>query len=294
MNKRSQDLWAQARARYEAQPLPEELDFAVASAIRAGERRRRRQRTIRRGLATGLAACACFVLLVNASPEFARAVEQVPVLGSLARIVTVEQYRIEDPDRLIDVRLPALENTGHTDLEQRVNTEIRLRIDQVIADAEERARQAKEAFVDTGGDPAAFIPILINVDYQVKCQNGQYLSFVVETTETQASAYTQLYTYNIDLTTGRELTLRDLLGDDYMELANQAIQAEIDRRSTLPDYSYFDPDIDGVGFQGIADDQPFYINQAGNPVIVFAKYEIAPGYMGKPEFEIPCPAGAEQ
>ena len=36
----------------------------------------------------------------------------------------------------------------------------------------------------------------------------------------------------------------------------------------------------------IRPDQPFYINHAGNPVIVFEKYEIAPGYMGAPEFEV--------
>ena len=38
-----------------------------------------------------------------------------------------------------------------------------------------------------------------------------------------------------------------------------------------------------------ADDQRFYINEAGNPVLIFEKYEIAPGYMGQPEFEGPMP-----
>ena len=291
MSKRGDELWAAARARDQEIPIPEELDFAVASAIRAGKRRLGRQRTIRRSLATGLAACACFVFLVNASSDFAQALEQIPVLGSLARIVTVEQYKVEDQEHLIDVRLPALENTGHTDLEQRINTEIRLRIDQVIQQAEDRAREAREAFVETGGDPADFIPVIINVDYQVMCQNDQYLSFVVEITETQASAYGHLYTYNIDLTTGTELTLRDMLGDDYMEIANQAIRAEIERRSALPGNSYFNPEINGMGFHGIDADQSFYLNEAGNPVILFEKYEIAPGYMGEQTFEIVRPQG---
>ena len=43
------------------------------------------------------------------------------------------------------------------------------------------------------------------------------------------------------------------------------------------------------GFTSIADDQRFYINEAGNPVLIFEKYEIAPGYMGQPEFEVPMP-----
>ena len=41
------------------------------------------------------------------------------------------------------------------------------------------------------------------------------------------------------------------------------------------------------GFTTIGSDQEFYINEAGNPVVVFEKYEIAPGYMGALEYEIP-------
>ena len=39
-------------------------------------------------------------------------------------------------------------------------------------------------------------------------------------------------------------------------------------------------------FHGISENQSFYINKDGNPVIIFDKYSIAAGYMGTPEFEI--------
>lgn len=283
------EQWKKARQRYEEVEIPQELEFAVASAIRAGNRRSQGRRRLRRGLATSLAACACFALLVNANPGFASAVEQVPLLGSLARIITVDQYTQEDEEHLIDVRLPALENTGNTDLEQRINTEIRTRINEVIQQAEERAREARQAYVETGGKAEDFIPIIIDVDYEVKCQNSQYLSFIVEKTETLASAYTEFYTYNIDLSTGKELTLRDVLGDNYMELANQAVREGIAQRSQDPDNQYFSMEEDGSGFQSIAPDQRFYLNERGNPVILFEKYEIAPGYMGAQEFEVERP-----
>lgn len=156
--------------------------------------------------ATALAGCACFALLLNVSPTFAGAVYQVPVLGQLARVITVKEYSINDRDHLIDVRLPALELAANTDLEQRVNTEIRTRIDQVLQEAEDRARETREAYVATGGAQSDFIPIIITVDYEIKCQNGQYLSFVLTKTETLASAYTEVYTYNIDLPAGREVS----------------------------------------------------------------------------------------
>ena len=281
------DPWKEARSAYEQIPVPDELEFAVASAVRAGNRRRSRRRAVHRGLTAALASCACFVLLVNASPTFAQAVSNVPVLGSLARVFTVTEYTIEDREHLIDVRLPALDMEGNSDLEQRINTEIQTRIDQVLQEAEDRARETKAAFVATGGDPDEFMPIIISVDYEIKCQNDQYLSFIITKTETLASAYSEYYAYNIDLQAGKELTLKDVLGPDYMELANEAVREGIAQRAQDPDNVYFEPG-EG-GFESIDEDQTFYLNQEGNAVVVFEKYEIAPGYMGMQEFEIPLP-----
>ena len=284
------DPWKEARTAYEQTPIPEELEFAVASAIRSGNRRRNRRRAVRRSLTAALASCACFVLLVNASPTFAQAVSNVPVLGSLARVFTVTEYTVEDREHLIDVRLPALELEGATDLEQRINTEIQSRIDQVLQEAEDRARAIRDAYVATGGAEEDFIPVMIDVDYEIKCQNDHYLSFVLTETETRANAYTELYTYNIDLQAGRELTLRDMLGPDYKELANEAVRAGIAAQEAgSPDNIYFQGEEGVEGFTSIADDQRFYINEAGNPVLIFEKYEIAPGYMGQPKFEVPMP-----
>lgn len=273
-----------ARARYQAQETPEELSLAVRAAIREGDRLRKHRRVLRRSLATALASCACFVLLVNGSPSFAQAVYEVPVLGSLARIFTVTEYTINDEERVIDVRLPALENTGHTELEQQINQEISTRIQAVIDAAEARARETKEAYVATGGDPDDYMPVIIDVDYEVKCQNEQYLSFVVTETETRASAYTEFYTYNIDLETGKELSLRDLLGPNWMATVNAQVAEQIAERAQDPDNIYWTEE--QGGFQGIEEDQPFYLNADGLPVVVFEKYEIAPGSMGSQEFVI--------
>ena len=92
------------------------------------------------------------------------------------------------------------------------------------------------------------------------------------------------------LQAGRELTLRDMLGPDYKELANEAVRAGIAaQEAESPDNIYFHGEEGVEGFTSIADDQRFYINEAGNPVLIFEKYEIAPGYMGQPEFEVPMP-----
>ena len=44
---------------------------------------------------------------------------------------------------------------------------------------------------------------------------------------------------------------------------------------------------DGIeGFTTVDENTKFYLNEKGNPVVVFAPYEIAPGAFGAQEFEI--------
>ena len=176
-------------------------------------------------------------------------------------------------------------DTGDTALEQRINTEIRTRIDQVLDDAEERAREARDSFVATGGRTEDFMPIIIDVDYEVKCSNPPYLSFVIYKTETLASAYTEIYSYNLDLSTGTELTLPGLLGPDWKARCDQAIRDEMARRTAEEDAVYFTQE--QGGFSGVTDDQAFYLDAGGNPVLFFEKYEIAPGSMGIQSFSVP-------
>lgn len=40
-------------------------------------------------------------------------------------------------------------------------------------------------------------------------------------------------------------------------------------------------------FEAISPDENFYISESGALTLVFDKYEVAPGYMGALEFEIP-------
>ena len=131
------------------------------------------------------------------------------------------------------------------------------------------------------------MPVIIDVDYEIKCQNDRYLSFLITETETQATAFQQLYPYSIDLESGKELTLRDLLGPDWKEIVNASVREQIAQRSQDPDHVYWGGDDYSEAFTSIRDNQPFYLNEAGRPVVLFEKYEIAPGYMGVQEFEIP-------
>ena len=279
--------WERAKERYQNIQPPEELSGTVAEAIRRGDRARRRRLAGRRSLTTGLAACACFVLLVNASPTFAHAVSGVPVLGSLARVVTVAEYTAEEPDRQVDVRLPAVADTGDEALEERVNRQIQTRVQALLDEAEAQAEGEREAYLATGGDPDEYVPTAITADYDVKYQGERYLSFVVTVTQTRATAWQQTVPCTVDLETGEDVTLQDLLGEDWRETVNASVKEQIAQRSQDPANTYWDGSDGMEGFTSIRDDQPFYLDADGDPVVLFDEYEIAPGYMGIQTFKIP-------
>lgn len=115
----------------------------------------------------------------------------------------------------------------------------------------------------------------------MKTLTDRYLSFVVSGTENWTSAYARELYYNIDLATGKQISLKDLLGDNYKEIVDQDILTDIAEREKNSEFEYWLDE-----WQGINDNTGFYINQNGNIVVVLEKYEIAPGAAGRQEFEI--------
>ena len=123
--------------------------------------------------------------------------------------------------------------------------------------------------------------IKVNVDYEVKCETEDTLSLVLTGYEDWNASTAVTEYYNINLKDNSEITLEDLLGPDYINIANESIKAQIASDSSG---LYFDEEMGG--FTTITPETNFYINEAGNPIIVFQKYEIAAGAAGMPEFEI--------
>ena len=175
------------------------------------------------------------------------------------------------------------EDTGIT--VDEINREILDRCNQYADDAVLRAEEYRTAFLETGGTEEEWAEhkIKITVDYEIKQQNNDYLSFVVRGTENWTTAYSESKYYNLDLRTGEMVTLKDMLGSDYLELANESIKEQIAERQKAGETFFTEEE---GGFAGIWEDAKFYINENNRPVIVFEKYEIAPGSSGEIEFEI--------
>ena len=99
---------------------------------------------------------------------------------------------------------------------------------------------------------------------------------MVESAVSFANAYQEETYYNLDLANDRELTLQDVLGEDWVEKCNESIREQMD---AAEDPSvYFTPD--AGGFTTVDEDTQFYLNEAGNPVVVFPPYTVPLGPWG--------------
>ena len=275
-----------AKMVYDSINVPNELNYVVHRSIAKQKKNKNRIFYYFKILATTtVASFVLFVVTVNSNSTFASSISEVPIIGDIARIFTIKEYQEEDELKLVNVNMPALENTGNTELENRINYEILTKINEKIEEAEKRAEEYRDAVIQTGGSLEDFHPINIEVNYEVKYSTNEIVSFVINKFETLASAYNEQDFYNIDITNGKELNLKDVLGANYKQIVDNSIKKQIEERKKDTKNSYFD--VSEGGFDGIEDEyQNFYINESGNVVIVFQKYEIAPGYMGIQEFEI--------
>lgn len=286
-----------SKKEYDNMPVPGELDNIIEMAVlkaeytKEGKGIKRRSGGLRMAAIICSIAVICIIIMLNVNKSFALAAKKVPVLGQLASIVTWMDYEDENEKRVINIKLPKIENSSRDDLENRINNEIRVKINTVVTEAEERAEEYRKAFFATGGSEEDWHPLEILVDYEVKCNKNNILSFVITKAESYASVYTEKYYYNIDMETGRAISLSDLLGPDYIELSNEIIKEDIEERINTDENAMFfgygeNEDFVSMRFESITEDEKFYINENEQAVIVFDKYEIAPGYMGFVEFVI--------
>lgn len=234
------------------------------------------------------AICLLFTGLVNGSTAFAASVENIPVIGSLAKLVNFRSYSEETEDYAISVSIPAvIENDDkNSNRSDDINAEIIKLCEQYASDAKERALEYREIFLETGGTEEEWKEhdIAITVDYEIKNESSEYLSFVIYGYESWLSSEAVAYYYNLNVNTMQYVTLEELLGQNYVDLVNEQINQQIKERQENGSQVFFTQE-EG-GFETISEEQNFYINNAGNVVIVFEKYEIAPGSMGNVEFEI--------
>lgn len=309
----------QAEKKYNGIPVPEELKHRIGRAIEMArenkaEGARKQKGRPGKGLRIAFgtigalaAAIVIFMIPLNTNEAFARQMQAIPVIGEIAKALTVRSYSYTENDMNVNIKIPEIEGptdgdalSGEGDAQAALIADVNARIAEICEDyerdAKERFEEYKKVFFETGGTEEEWggRTCDIYVDYAVTYNQDGVLSLILTTAESWAYVYGQQYYYNLDLESGRELTLQDMFGENWVEICNESIVAEIERRvEEEEDVTYWgysggdDPYVDDIeGFTTVSGETRFYLNENGNVVICFDKYEIAPGYMGIQEFEI--------
>ena len=167
-------------------------------------------------------------------------------------VETVRTYEGDEGDMTLRINVPQV--VGKEGYVAEINDKILDLTTDYEARADWEVAQYKDAFLATGGTEKEFADkdIQVYVDYDVKSETKDQVSFVLKAYNNMVSADYIYESFNVDLKDNSGL--------------------------------YFDEEMGG--FTTITPETKFYIDEAGNPVIVFQKYEIAAGAAGMPEFEI--------
>jgi hypothetical protein len=271
-------------------PIPSELDLVVKRAFKENGaniiKKSNRLKSISI-LATSVAAAIVLLTVgVNTSPVFAETLSKVPVVGSIVKVLTFKVYNVDEDNFKANIKVPKIQGLENKELQNSLNekylVENKKLYEEFIKDIEDvKALGGGHMGVDTG--------------YQIKTDNDKILSIGRYFVNTVGSSSTTFQYDTIDKQKQILITLPSLFKDDsYIELISQNIKEQMLQQIKTEEgkvYWVEGGNSDGIPasefFEAIDKDQSFYITDTGKLIISFNKYDVAPGYMGTPEFEIP-------
>lgn len=269
---------------YSEVPIPKELDFVVEKALKQGKQTRKKRTS--RWLLGSAAAAMLFTASLNGSPAMAQTLSEIPVLGNVVKILTWTEYEVKEDTYDATIKVPSIENLKNKDLENTLNEKYLLEGKELYNAFNAEVDYLKEL----GGGHAG-----IDSGYEIKTDNDQILSISRYTVYTAGSSSTTIQYDTIDKQNEILITLPMLFKDDnYIKtISKNIIEQMREQAASNSDKVYWIkggglPDEEVVDeFTTIKSEQQFYISEKGKLVISFDKYEVAPGYMGIVEFEIP-------
>lgn len=269
--------------------VPEETLEFMKKGIQKSKKERQQQKKMKiiRNWGIGMAAALTVVILPNVNEQIANAMEKLPIVGNLFEVITVREYQQDDGHNAVNVKVPEIA-TGEISGEAANES-----VENVNKSIEEYTNELVEQFnqnmVEEGYSG-------LDVSYETVTNTDTWFTLAINAVETQASGYEFRRYYHIDKTTGEEATLKDLFADgaDYVSVISEEIKNQMKEQQDAGEGMYWlgDDEVEDV-FEEIDGEQNFYFNDAGEIVIVFDEYEVAPGYMGCPEFTIPTDLIAE-
>ncbi|WP_337504095.1 DUF3298 domain-containing protein [Anaerotignum lactatifermentans] len=268
------EMW---KEEYDQIPVPQEARDRIEAGImraRLEKKRSDRMKNMKRTGVTAAALVLTFGIAVNASPVVAQAMDGIPVIGSIARVVTIRNYNEStDNGMMADISVPQIDGNV------AANAEMDAYAKELIA------RYEKEVVAQLGQEEGHYA---LESSYEVVSDNDKYVSIRINTVETMASGAEFVKIFTVDKATGQTVSLKDYLNSpEKLEAVSQNIKDQMAAQMAEDEGKVYFTEGEVGGFTGLTGDENFYLNEAGELVIVFGEYEVAPGYMGTVSFTIP-------
>lgn len=269
------EMW---KEEYDQIPVPQEARDRIEAGImraRLEQKRSDRMKNMKRTGVTAAALVLTFGIAVNASPVVAQAMDGIPVIGSIARVVTIRNYNEStDNGMMADISVPQIDGSV------AANAEMDAYAKELIA------RYEKEVVAQLGQEEGHYA---LESSYEVVSDNDKYVSIRINTVETMASGAEFVKIFTVDKATGQTVSLKDYLNSpEKLEAVSQNIKDQMAAQMAEDEGKVYFTEGEVGGFTGLTGDENFYLNEAGELVIVFGEYEVAPGYMGTVSFTIPA------
>lgn len=265
---------------YDAVEIPIELEDVVKESIRQAKAAPKKHLFLKQWSIGVAAAAALFIGSINMSPAMAQSIANIPGLGAIVEVFTVQKMALDDKTYQANLDTPAIDGLENEELQASLNNKYIEENKALFEKFEKEVADMKEV-----GDGH----LGIDTGYEVLTDTAQLLSIARYETNTVGSSSTTMKYDTIDKQENILITLPSLFKDEqYIEVISSYIADEMKRQmATDGEVSYFLEDEFEGHFERINLNQNFYITDHHKLVISFDKYEIAPGYMGIVTFEIP-------
>ena len=275
---------------YDNIKVPEEMREKLEQSInRAKEEKKRMKKiTLYNTFGSMAAVLAIVLILPNTSQTAAASMQQIPLLGNLFKVVTVRDYQVNEERNNADVKVPQVEvDTADDNADSDTVAQARASADAINFDINEETNKLIEEFKESLKNEEGYQSLYI--DSNVKLDTDNLFSLELILYQGAGSGYEQHKHYTVDKKTGKELSLKDLCGDDYIDTISEEIKTQMREQMAADEtvqYWLDDPEVEEWNFDKIAEDQDFYVNEDGHIVVCFNEYDVAPGSMGCVEFTL--------
>lgn len=277
----------QLKKEYMSIPIPTELEFKVMKSLKEGKKAMNKKIYIKRLLTTAASTAiiaTAFTVGINTNEALAQTLSDIPVLGSIVRVLTFKEYKFNEKTYDINIETPAVEGLKNKDLQNTLN-------EKYLEENKELYTQfmyeIKSLDKNGGGHMGVASGYVIKTDTDKILSVGRYV------VNTVGSSSTTFKYDTLDKENEVLITLPSLFIDEsYVDIISNNIKKQmVEQHNADENKIYW---VKGIEtqltelFDKISKDQTFYISSNGKLVISFDKYEVAPGYMGVVEFEIPA------